>query len=197
MSNVSQPSSSSSSSSPPKPHIILFARGVIARLDIWSTLRIAVQENWGGPETKQKSRWIASTIVDSFEEESEEPDDIYIEDMLLQIMADEFEVSLEDGSAESVAKDIVRMWLETKEGKEDSVRKFEELAEKMKGKRIEVQETVQSDDEEDWDDEEDEEGSDDEVPQLIGHSSAQPTKKEPEVDEDGFTLVKGRGKGQR
>jgi pre-rRNA-processing protein TSR2 len=195
MSNIPQPSSSSSSSSP-NLHTVLFARGVIARLDIWSTLRIAVQENWGGPETKQKSRWIASAVVDSFEEESEEPDDIYIEDMLLQIMADEFEVSLEDGSAESVAKDIVRMWIETKEGREDSVRKFEDLAEKMKGKRIEVQETVASDDDEDWEDDEDDKESDDEAPQLIRHSSAQPTK-EPEVDEDGFTLVKGRGKGQR
>lgn len=136
-------------------------------------------------------------IVDSFEEESEEPDDIYIEDMLVQIMADEFEVSLEDGSAESVAKDIVRIWLEAKEGREILVRKFEDLAEKMKGKKIDVQETVASDDEEDWDDEEDGEESDNEAPQLIEHLPVQTTRKQPEVDEDGFTLVKGRGKGQR
>ncbi|KAJ3565507.1 hypothetical protein NP233_g7587 [Leucocoprinus birnbaumii] len=133
----------------PTPQTILFARGVIARLAIWSTLRIAVQENWGGPDAKRKPSWIASTIVDSFEEEAEQPDEQYIEEMLLQIMADEFEAVLEDDSAASVAKDIVRMYLETREGKDETVLKFEGLADKIKGRKIEVKENVESDDE-DW-----------------------------------------------
>ncbi|KXN92572.1 Pre-rRNA-processing protein TSR2 [Leucoagaricus sp. SymC.cos] len=182
----------------PSPQSVLFARGVLARLAIWSTLRIAVQENWGGPDAKHKPAWIASTIVDSFEEESEQPDEQYIEEMLLQIMADEFEAVLEDDSAASVAKDVVKMWVEIKAGKEDTVKKFEEFAERIKGKNVEVKESVESDD--DWSDDEDGEDyieDDDETPQLIEHQVPQaPRKAELTVDEDGFTLVQGKGKGK-
>jgi pre-rRNA-processing protein TSR2 len=189
--------STSQLSSEIAPHIVLFARGVIARLAVWSTLRIAVQENWGGPDAKQKPTWIASTIVDSFQEEAEQPDEQYIEEMLLQIMTDEFEAVLEDDSAVSVAKDIVRMWLETKEGEDDTVRKYEELAEKIKGKKIEVKETVDSDDDE-WEDDEDGEDyideNEEEVPQLIEHQATPRHKDEPVVDDEGFMLVQGKGK---
>lgn len=187
----------------PTPQTILFARGVIARLAIWSTLRIAVQESWGGPEAKQKPTWIASTIVDSFQDaidsKTELPDEQYVEEMLLQIMEDEFEAVIEDDSAASVAKDIVRMWVETKDGKEDAVKTFEELAEKIKGKRVDVKVSGGSDDEEGWEDEEDGDdfiASDDDAPQLMDHGLP-PTSNEPEVDEDGFTLVKGKGKSHR
>lgn len=182
------------------PNTILFARGVIARLAVWSTLRIAVQEKWGGPDAKQKPAWIASTIVDSFEEESEQPDEQYIEEMLLQIMADEFEALLEDDSAASVAKDILRMWVETRDEKEDTVKKYETLAEKIKGKKIEVKETVESDEDDEWEDEEDGEDyieEDDEVPQLVEHHAPPPVEKGAITDEDGFTLVQGKGKGRR
>jgi len=183
------------------PQLVLFARGVIARLALWSTLRIAVQENWGGPDAQRKPTWIASMIVDSFEVESELPDDQYIEEMLLQIMADEFEAVLEDDSAASVAKDIMGMWIETKEGKDNTVRKFESLVDKIKGKRIEVKENVESDesDDEDWEDDEGEEGyEDNNVPQLIEHCAPQPgCRSAPVIDDDGFTLVQGKGKGRR
>jgi len=186
------------------PQLVLFARGVIARLALWSTLRIAVQENWGGPDAKRKPTWIASMIVDSFEAESEQPDEQYIEEMLLQIMADEFEAVLEDDSAASVAKDIIGMWIETKEGKDNTVRKFEGLVDKIKGKRIEVKENVESDesDDEDWEDAEGEEDyvddEDNNVPQLVEHHALQPgCRNAPVVDDDGFTLVQGKGKGRR
>jgi len=108
---------------------------------------------------------------------------------------------LEDDSAASVAKDIVGVWIETKEGKDNTVRKFEGLVDKIKGKRIEVKETVESDesDDEDWEDDEGEEGyvddEDNNVPQLIEHHSG--CRNAPVVDDDGFTLVQGKGKGRR
>ncbi len=190
--------------SPPTPQTILFARGVIARLAIWPTLRIAVQESWGGPDAKHKPTWIASTIVDSFQDaadaKEELPDEQYIEEMLVQIMEDEFEAVLEDDSTTSVAKDIVRMWVETRDGKEDTVKKFEELSEKVKGKRVEIKISSTSDDEEGWEDEQDENeefADGDDVPQLMEHRPPLSRTNDTEVDEDGFTLVKGKGKGQR
>jgi pre-rRNA-processing protein TSR2 len=181
----------------PTPSSILFARGVIARLAIWTTLRIAIQENWGGPHGPAKRTWLASTIVDAFQEQCEQPpDDQYIEEMLLQVMADEFDTIVEDGSAESVAEDVVRLWGETQAGKTVLLLKFEELAEKTKGKRPNAQEKLVSDDEADdmdsWEDDDDEGVDDAEPPQLLDRSGSSTFSRESQVDEDGFTLVQSK-----
>jgi pre-rRNA-processing protein TSR2 len=175
---------------------VLFARGVIARLAIWATLRIAVKENWGGPGASSKRTWLASIIVDAFEEQTPTPDDQYIEELLLQVMSDEFETVVEDGSAEAVAVDIVRLWDETRIGKGDLVVDYEELAEKVRGKMPDVQEQVVSDDDDDWDDEEDEDegGDSEEAPRLVERPDSKQVIKQPEIDEDGFTMVKGKAR---
>ncbi|KAK0455670.1 Pre-rRNA-processing protein TSR2-domain-containing protein [Desarmillaria tabescens] len=174
---------------------VLFARGVIARLVVWPILRLAVQENWGGPNGPEKRTWLASVIVDAFEEQSPPPDDQYIEEILLQVMADEFETQIEDGSAEPVAVDVVQLWEQCHAGQDVLVRKFEDAAEKLKGKKMDVPQT--SGDDEEWEDDdgsdesgEEEEIDDEPVPQLLNHRQ----KEEPEIDEDGFTLVKGKGR---
>ena len=181
----------------PPASSVLFARGVIARLAIWATLRIAVKENWGGPGASSKRTWLASIIVDAFEEQTPTPDDQYIEELLLQVMSDEFETVIEDGSAEAVAVDIVRLWDETQIGKGDLVGNYEELAEKVRGKMPDVQEQVVSDDDDDWDDDEedeDEEGDGEEAPRLVERPVSKQVIKQPEIDEDGFTMVKGKAR---
>ncbi|KAF8220114.1 hypothetical protein L208DRAFT_1382760 [Tricholoma matsutake] len=189
----------------PLPTSVLFARGVIARLDVWSTLRIAVQEGWGGHGALEKRTWLASVIVDAFEETVPSPDDQYIEELLLQVMTDEFDVVIEDGSAEIVASDIVKIWEEAEVGRQDLVLKFEELADGLKGKKVVAQEvTANGDYEDDWEDDDSDEdaeisGEDDgeEAPQLLQHPENSTHGNGPEVDEDGFTLVKGKGKNRR
>ncbi|KAL1724214.1 Pre-rRNA-processing protein TSR2-domain-containing protein [Schizophyllum commune] len=179
----------------PAPSSVLFARGVIARLAIWEDLRVAVQENWGGPNAAAKRTWLAGEIVDAFEREADTPDDQYVEEMLLQVMEDEFDTVIEDGSGEEVAKDIVRVWEETRRGQAALVTRFEELAEKRKGKATNVQVQPGAPDEEgEWEDESEEDEEMDEAPQLIERRAPQP-KPEPEVDEDGFTTV-AKGKGR-
>ncbi|KAJ7039390.1 Pre-rRNA-processing protein TSR2-domain-containing protein [Mycena alexandri] len=181
------------------PHSsVLFARGVIARLATWDTLRLAVQEGWGGPGALQKRTWLASVIVDAFEETVPTPDDQYVEEILVQVLADEFDTDLEDGSAEPVALDVVRLWEETRVGRDALVLKFESKAEGLRGKRAVAQEIANNDADE-WEEEEgdeDDSGMDEEieeVPQLM-----EPRRREePEVDEDGFTMVKGKGKSHR
>ncbi|KAF9457215.1 Pre-rRNA-processing protein TSR2-domain-containing protein [Collybia nuda] len=189
-----------SQQSAPPLSSVLFARGVIARLAVWTILRIAVQEGWGGHGALEKRTWLASVIVDAFEEQVPTPDDQYIEELLLQVMADEFEAVLEDGSAESVAKDIVQIWDETRVGKQDAVQKFEEIAETMKGKKVDAQIAPANEDDE-WEDDDSEADSgddegDEEAPQLLKPQDSTP-KNEPEVDDDGFTLVKGKGKSRK
>lgn len=187
-------SASTSTEPAPAPASVLFARGVIARLALWPALRIAVDQGWGGPEGAAKRTWMASVLVDAFEEEDPRPDATYVEEMLLQIMADEFETELEDGSAEGVARDVVRMWADAEAGALDFIRSFETQADKIKGKKIEVEEAAGE--ESDWEDDsgEEDDGEDD-APMLI---DAQPKPKpEPEVDEDGFTTVKGKASRHR
>ncbi|KAJ3544187.1 hypothetical protein NM688_g5770 [Phlebia brevispora] len=184
----------------PSDTSVLFARGVIARLAVWPALRVAVDQGWGGPESAQKRTWIASVVVDAFEEEDPVPDATYIELQLLQIMEDEFETELEDGSAEVVAKDVVKLWNEVQAGSQDALKEFEEQAEKLKGKKVQVEEAAGDDS--DWEDESGEEGMDEddtEAPQLLDTQSmpARPPKPEPEVDEDGFTVIKGKGRSHR
>ncbi|TCD69189.1 hypothetical protein EIP91_008485 [Steccherinum ochraceum] len=185
-------------SDPPSPASVLFARGVIACLAIWPALRVAVDQQWGGPSSAQKRTWLAGVVVDAFEEhQNPAPDADYVEEMLLQITADEYEMQVEDDSAQDVAKNIVKLWAAAQEGNAEPILTLEERAEKLKGKKVQVEEAAG--DESDWDDESDEEGSDEDdddekVPDLIAAAIKTAPKPIPEVDEDGFTMVKGKGK---
>lgn len=168
----------------PPPTSFSFARGVVARLTLWPALRIAVQNNWGGPDSSKKRTWMASVIVDIFEEKSTPPDTEYIEELLLQIMDDEFETVIEDGSAESVAKDITKLWKDIYSGDLDGLHQLEQHANVVSNRPIVAQpglpeeaDTDSGEDEDDWGS--DEEDNSDSPPDL------------PEVDEDGFTTVKG------
>ncbi|KAI9448402.1 Pre-rRNA-processing protein TSR2-domain-containing protein [Lactarius indigo] len=167
---------------PPNPTLVLFARGVIARLEQWPALRIAVEQGWGGPESRAKQRWLASELVDAFDEQQPTPG--------RGVLEDEFGASVEDGSVEAVAADVVALW----GAGEEAVREWERKAEGARAKRVDVREEVV--DEEDEDEVmEDEEEDEDEVPQLsraAGDSQQRPSKPEPVVDDDGFTLVQKR-----
>jgi pre-rRNA-processing protein TSR2 len=183
----------------PNPAVILFARGVIARLEHWPALRVAVEQGWGGPSSRDKRRWLASEIVDAFDSSSSSsdgstptPDAEYIALMLAQVLEDEFDATFEDGSVEAVAADIVALW----GAGEDVVGQWERKAEGARGKKIDVREEV-GNDEDEWEDEESgEDGEEDEAPQLIPAAAEvqRPAKPKPITDEDGFTLVQ---KGKR
>ena len=194
-----------SSPTPVASHaLVSFARGTIATLALWTVLRLAVEEGWGGPESPQKRTWLASAIVDAFEEASNKnatvPDAIYVEEMLLQVLSDEFDVVLEDGTAQPVAARIVQLWQEIMhEGKTDGVVRLEAMVEQSKGKKLIVDEKDASDEECQWEDQDengDSESEHEEAPRLLERPRDK-AREEPEVDEDGFMMVKGRGKGRR
>jgi pre-rRNA-processing protein TSR2 len=179
---------------PPDPALILFARGVIARLEVWPALRVAVEQGWGGPSSREKRRWLASEIVDAFDADgagassssadagqdrrdahhahthgknkSTTPDAEYVALMLAQALEDEFDASFEDGSVEAVAADVVALW----GAGEDVVRGWERMAEGVRGRKVDVQEVEGDEDEDDWEDEDSgEDGNEDEdaAPQLM------------------------------
>jgi pre-rRNA-processing protein TSR2 len=204
------------------PTIPIFARGVLAVLDLWPALTIAVREEWGGPESADKKTWIASTIIDEFESRasylpspsSSAPSDVAdpatandpplelddLADLINQMMSDEFESNIEDGSIDAVAADIVRLWrdiLQPATGAQPStvVDALERKAAEVKGKGVQATKGAglqnadgEEDSDSEWDDESDEDGMEvDEAPQL---APVERERVEPVVDDDGFTLVK-------
>ncbi|KIK94404.1 hypothetical protein PAXRUDRAFT_68541, partial [Paxillus rubicundulus Ve08.2h10] len=202
----------------PHPHTILFARGTIARLALWPALRLAVHQSWGGPQSQEKQRWLAGVIIDQFEESivystsastshptpthaptPQPPGEEDIEELLLQIMSDEFEVVLEDDSGAAVSKDIVRLFHSVCTGDDTHVKELEAQAERIKGKtpQYEIGAGSGSDweDEDGEDDESESEGGEGEgdIPQLLDRSGGG-GREELEVDEDGFTMVKKKGR---
>ena len=175
--------------SPPSSTSLSFAKGVIARLSLWPALRIAVQNGWGGPDSTQKPTWMASVIVDTFEDQSAPPDAEYIEEMLLQIMDDEFETVVEDESAESVATDIAKLWKDIHQGDLTGLQRLEQQADALSNRPIVAQAGPHGGLDPDSDEEEGDWVSDDDD----GHGSDHaPELQLPEVDDDGFTTVQGR-----
>ena len=205
MASTSKATATAEAPPAPDPTRILFARGVIARLELWPALRIALEQGWGtasggGPSSREKRRWLASEIVDAFVDNNHggdstrAPDAEYIGLMLAQVLEDEFDATFEDGSVEAVAVDIVALW----GAGEDVVGMWERKAEGVRGKKVDVRVEVGSDgdgDEDEWEDEESGEEGEEGAPQLVPAAEVQrpASRPKPIIDEDGFTLVqKGR-----
>ena len=200
--------------------ILLFARGVLALFDLWPALTIAVTEQWGGPESSEKKIWLASTIIDEFESRTSylspststsgdrriDPFTAFIPpldhddlaDLLNQMLSDEFDANIEDGSIDAVTADILRLWRDVfSAAPEAIVEVLERKAAEVK--RSGVRATRVGDLIEVEDEDEDESGSGseenmevDEAPHLVvRHKEERP---EPVVDDDGFTLVQSSGR---
>ena len=71
----------------------------------WSALDLAVRNEWAGPESSNIRDWLGGVIVDMFPipPTAKQPDAEDVEQVLSQVMEDEFEVILEDQSAYQVS----------------------------------------------------------------------------------------------
>ncbi|WWC85978.1 uncharacterized protein L201_000849 [Kwoniella dendrophila CBS 6074] len=205
--------------------VLLFARGVLSILDLWPALTIAVEEQWGGIESAEKKTWLASTLIDEFEqritllpfngavnptqniqENMVDPngdlplDFDEIGDLLHQIMSDEFDANLEDGSIDSVSNDLINLWktilssTNPNEFIENLEKKVNELKKQHGGKPkiSKGQGGSESQSEGEDEDSDDEDVNMDEAPQLIDNQQPK-ERQEPVVDDDGFTLVQKKG----
>ncbi|KAL8715774.1 MAG: hypothetical protein Q9220_000441 [cf. Caloplaca sp. 1 TL-2023] len=178
-----------------------FDLAIALALSTWSALTLSVQNSWGGPQSAEKRDWFAGAISDLFQTTGA-PDAVdveYLEEFLLQVMNDEFEVNVEDGSAAEVAAKIVGLRKLTLQGEFGMVDEMYRRWVERQGKGVEsVKFQQMGEDEEDDDDEEsdseeveDEDGdvNMDDAPQLV-----KPSKQKiiPKVDDDGFTEVVAR-----
>ncbi|KAI0811752.1 Pre-rRNA-processing protein TSR2-domain-containing protein [Xylaria sp. FL0064] len=175
----------SSSPEGPSPEVRQqqFEQGVAISLHLWQSLTIAVQNNWGGPDSSDKRDWLAGVIVDMFpsfvdlattaasntpsqnnnstksqsKKLPDEPIAEEIEETLLQVMFDEFEANVDDQSEAEVADRIMKCRAQCAE---DNFALVEELRARWldtKGKKVAAQAAADPDQDTDW-----ESGSDDE-----------------------------------
>jgi pre-rRNA-processing protein TSR2 len=188
-----------------------FEQAVACALHLWPALTLAVQNNWGGPDSSDKRDWFAGAVVDLFSEfadaqpgetakttsAADEPDMEDVETVLLQVMIDEFEVNIDDDSALEVARSIVKARSQCAIGEfDDEIKKLSERFANRKGTKVDqmFKKAEDQDQDTDWEsgdsdeDDEDNEGDVDmdEAPPLVSVPKEKPA---PEVDEDGFTKV--------
>ncbi|TVY85322.1 Pre-rRNA-processing protein TSR2, partial [Lachnellula suecica] len=87
-----------------------FELGTTLSLFLWPSLTLAVQNNWGGPDSADKREWFAQTTIDVLTETPDaDIDTEWLETFLLQVMLDEFEVNVDDESGFEVAEQILRI----------------------------------------------------------------------------------------
>lgn len=190
-----------------------FEQSVALTLHLWPALTLAVQNNWSDNSGEDVRDWFAGAVVELFPslvdvakfsaqlaqnkglkrpESLEEPDQEDIETRLLQIMADEFNVDVDDDSSFELAEQIMRLRAQCTKGQFEEVEKLREKWSSGKGKKVVMKQAPDQDQDTDWEDDDDEDSDEDEdtdmndAPALV----AAPKEKPPvEVDEDGFTKV--------
>lgn len=157
-------------------------------LNSWPALTLAVQSSWGGPTSGEKRDWLCGAISDLFADRPEtDADDL--EEVLVQVMNDEFEVAVDDGSAGDIADRICVVREEVLKGEFGTVKALWEEWKEKGDKKVVFSKVEEEDQETDGEDEEDEDVDMEDAP-----PAPQPPREriEPEVDEDGFTKVVGR-----
>ncbi|KAK6385623.1 rRNA accumulation-related protein [Exophiala oligosperma] len=177
----------------------------------WPALTLAIQNAWGGSAhvSNDKRDWMAGAVSELLTSTPPQLADVGdLEEVLLQVMLDEFEIVVDDGTAEDVARSI---WSGATKLRNGDLAELNELYVKWQEKQqkggdrvVAVVRGEDKDQDTDWDedDEEEEEWNGfadspdvdmDEAPPLNGARMPK-QKMEPEVDEDGFTKVVGKKK---
>ncbi|XP_058093798.1 uncharacterized protein LOC131239900 [Magnolia sinica] len=105
----------------------MLSEGVWLVLSRWTALQMAVQNEWGGRDSRQKSDQLMSDIIAHF---TDTKDPYYIddlEDILENAMLLSFNTEIEDGSIEEVAEQIMSMNEECLQGNYESVEQLRKL----------------------------------------------------------------------
>ncbi|PVI00988.1 pre-rRNA-processing protein TSR2 [Periconia macrospinosa] len=192
---MSASSGPSSTSLTPAQLEAKFDLGIWHALFNWQILTVAIQNQWGGPDSADKRDWLAGQISELFANDAAtEAEDVEV--MLLQVLEDEYGVRLEDETEVAVAREIMTIRKELGEGNTETVDRLQAKWEARKGKEVstgnvQVKEGNQDAEWDSVDEETDEEDGDVEMGDAPTLVAAKP-KPAPEVDEDGFTKVVGK-----
>lgn len=173
-----------------------FDLAIALTLATWPALTLAVQNSWGGLQSSEKRDWFAGAISELIES-TPDADVEYVEEFLLQVMNDEFETNLEDGSGEEVAAKILGLRKLTLHGNFAMVDEMHSRWEQRQSKGVETvsfKHIETGEDEDDTDDGSDQlevgpSDEDVEMEQAPALVYIPKDKAQPKVDDEGFTEV--------
>ncbi|XP_057540124.1 uncharacterized protein LOC130818102 [Amaranthus tricolor] len=105
-----------------------FQEGISLILSKWWALQMAIENNWGGPHSRDKALEFASQIFYFFHQPNRK-ETIYIDDLelLLEEGMHSFNTEVEDGSIEEVAEQLMIMHEECLEGDYQSILKLKQV----------------------------------------------------------------------
>ncbi|KAI4211527.1 MAG: hypothetical protein LQ351_005703 [Letrouitia transgressa] len=173
---------------------------ITLHLSLWPALTLSVNNSLGGPLSSQKRDWFAGAVSSVLSSTSDSDLDVpYLEEFLLQVMNDEFEVNVDDESAEDVARWILEGRKRCLEGDfravEDVVRRWKESTGKKGGVGEVMWQEVEGEETKGYSEEDDESDGKKDVEMNEGPELVAPPKRKkvaPKVDEEGFTVVIGK-----
>ncbi|KAF9119602.1 hypothetical protein BGW39_000180 [Mortierella sp. 14UC] len=177
----------------PHPNQVAFKEGVEYLFHSWTALKLAVDGEWGGHDSAAKRDWFVDTIVDYFSENGKNVDTFDLEDIMLQILNDEFSIMLEDKSEQHIAKVLEQLFLECTHGKYDLVQTLKQDSQKISG-AFKSSKAQKGEDDDSSDDDEEEGGEDMDVEMGEASEPVKKEKPEPIIDEDGFETVVKKGR---
>lgn len=92
----------------PKTDSLLLGK-VSMLLSRWNGLQMAIQNEWGGHDSHQKSEQLAYGIVSWFSQSKEPPNVEDLENLLHENLLLSFNTDIEDGSIEEVAEQLMNL----------------------------------------------------------------------------------------
>ncbi|XP_051509509.1 pre-rRNA-processing protein TSR2 homolog [Myxocyprinus asiaticus] len=116
----------------------LFVEAVGAVLETWPVLQIAVDNGFGGAHSQQKANWMVDVLQQYFNDNVDLQQN-EVEDFISDLMNNEFDTMVEDGSLPQVAQKVCVMYQQCQQGKLTEVRdQVSELALKKIAGRAKV-----------------------------------------------------------
>ncbi|XP_044299407.1 pre-rRNA-processing protein TSR2 homolog [Varanus komodoensis] len=114
----------------------LFSQAVEAVLGTWPVLQIAVENGFGGVYSQEKAEWMVEAVEQYFQSNADlEPEEI--EDVLAELMNNEFDTMVEDGSLAQVSQQLCQFFTQCQQGNSAAVHEaIVRLAQKQHGARL-------------------------------------------------------------
>ncbi|XP_007117835.1 pre-rRNA-processing protein TSR2 homolog isoform X1 [Physeter macrocephalus] len=174
----------------------LFGVAVRAALEAWPALQIAVENGFGGVHSQEKAEWLGGAVEEYFFRNADlELDEV--EDFLGELMTNEFDTVVEDGSLPQVSQQLQTMFHHFQRGDRAALKEMASLITQRKCKvrataLTTARETDEDDDANSVEEMEvaatnDEAATDGVCPQPGPDSQ---TIKEEDIVEDGWTIVR-------
>ncbi|KAJ8371317.1 hypothetical protein SKAU_G00113450 [Synaphobranchus kaupii] len=180
----------------------LFTEAVRAVLETWPVLQIAVDNGFGGVHSQQKADWLVDVVQQYFHENAN-LEQSEVEDFLGDLMNNEFDTVVDDGSLPQVALQVSQFFRQCQQGKLSEVRgQVAKLSQKKatgRAKATQLQTPANEEEEEEEEESEEEEGAEamDCEEATERKSSTKPHKEQDpppppsaDTDEDGWTVVR-------